>query len=116
MKRKRVAIYCRVDRGGDTSDQQNILAIQKKLLEQYAASHRLQVSGCYQDAGYSSQDFSRPGLNKMSSDYQMGRFDAVLIVKYNQLLRGNIWNEPQWSFPVISADPLEQVYHCKKEQ
>lgn len=107
MERKRVAIYCRVDKGGDPNTLQTILTNQKGLLEEYAASHDLQVVGCYQDPGYSGDDFSRPGLNEMAADYQAGRFDAVLVTKRSRLSLTNSGGDPGWPFPVISAAPLE---------
>lgn len=116
MKGKRVAVYCRVDRGSGPEEQKNVLAIQQERLERYAASHGLQIVGCYQDAGYSGHDLSRPGLNQMTADYKAGKFDAVLIAKHTRLFRGSVWNEPEWPFPVISLNQLDRIRHEEKKR
>lgn len=116
MSKKKAAIYCRVDKGGDPEGHQNILAVQKKRLERYAVSHGLQIAGCYQDAEYPGHNLNRPGLNQMTADYKAGKFDAVLIVKHTRLFRGSVWNEPQWPFPVISLNQLDQIRHDEKER
>lgn len=116
MNKKKVTIYCRVDRGGDSEEHQNILEMQKERLERHAASHGLQIAGCYQDTGYPGHDLSRPGLNQMTADYKAGKFDAVLIVKHTRLFRGSIWNEPKWPFPVISLNQLDQICHDEKKR
>ena len=116
VNKKKVAIYCRVDRGGTSEAQRDILEIQKERLERYAGSHELQIAGCYQDVGYPGHDLSRPGLNQMTADYKAGKFDAVLIAKHTRLFRGSAWNEPQWPFPVISLNQLDRIRHEEKKR
>ena len=116
MRKKRVVVYCRVDRGGSPEEQHNILAMQKEKLEQHAGIRDMEIVGYYQDAGYSGHDLSRPGLNQMITDYKAGKFDAVLIVKHTRLFRGSVWSKPQWPFPIISANQLDELRSRRKER
>lgn len=108
MKSKRVAIYCRVDSGGDPEIQQQVLDLQKEKLERYARSHGLQIVGQYQDAGYSGHDMNRPGLARLMHDCGKGAFEQVLVVDRSRLYRGSRREEPKWPFRVCSMNQLEQ--------
>lgn len=108
MKGKRVALYCRVDGGGDSPVYQQALSIQRGKLERYAGERGLQIAGCYEDAGYAGHDLARPGLRQMLADWEGGKFDAVLVTKRTRLFRGSIWEEPGWPFLVISANQWDQ--------
>lgn len=116
MKGKRVAVYCRVDRGSDPERQRDVLTTQREQLRQYAAFHGLQIAGYYQDAGYSGHDLNRPGLNQMTADYKAGKFEAVLIVNRTRLFRGSVWGKTQWPFPIISLNQLDQIRTKVKER
>lgn len=108
MERKRVAIYCRVDRGGSPEMRQEVLELQKRRLELYAQKRRFQILGYYEDDGFPGHDLTRPGLIQMVKDYQAGMFQQVLIVDRSRLYRGSRWNEPRWPFSVCSLNQLER--------
>lgn len=106
MERKRVAIYCRVDRGGNPEMRQEALELQKRKLEHYAQKKGVQISGYYEDDGFPGHDLERPGLTQMMKDYQAGIFKQVLVVDRSRLYRGSRWSEPQWPFPIYSLNQL----------
>lgn len=110
MERKRVAIYCRVDRGGSPEIRQEVLELQKRRLELYAQKRRFQILGYYEDDGFPGHDLKRPGLIQMVKDYQAGMFQQVLVIDRSRLYRGNRWNEPQWPFPIYSLNQLEHSH------
>ena len=84
MQGKRTAVYCRVDKGGNSEMRRDALEMQKRKLERYAAEKGLPITGYYEDDGFPGQDLNRPGLT-----------------------RGSRWNEPQWPFQVCSVKQLE---------
>lgn len=98
----KIAIYCRVDSGGDSATLQRAATIQKARLEQFAAANKYVVVGYYEDVGYTGYDMSRPGLLALKSDYDKGLFDAVLVVNRSRLYRGYVWNARNRLFPIIS--------------
>lgn len=104
---KKVAIYCRVDSGGDPTSLQYAAIMQRIRLVQFASANKYIISGYYEDIGYSSSDISRPGLLALNSDYDEGQFDAVLVVNRSRLYRGEVWCKPSWSFPILASDDIE---------
>lgn len=107
MQEKRTAIYCRVDRGGSSEMRRDMLELQKRKLERYAAVKGLRISGYYEDDGFPGHDLNRPGLTRLLADYHAGVFERVLVVNRSRLYRGSRWNEPQWPFRVCSVKQLE---------
>lgn len=61
----RVAIYCRVDGGGSLEMRRAALDMQRCELEHYAVEKGFQISGYYEDNGFSGHDLSRPGLTQL---------------------------------------------------
>lgn len=114
MEGKRVALYCRVDGGGDAQVCQQALLMQRDGLETYARERGLQIVGYYKDAGYAGCDLTRPGLRQLLADWEEGKFDAVLVAKRTRLFRGGAWEEPKWPFLVISAAPWEEDDRMRK--
>ena len=49
MQGKRTAVYCRVDRGGNSEMRRDALEMQKRKLKHYAAEKGLPISGYYED-------------------------------------------------------------------
>ena len=82
MQGKRTAVYCRVDRGGNSEMRRDALEMQKRKLERYAAEKGLPISGYYEDDGFPGHDLNRPGLTRSPG------------------------NEPQ---PVISRESMERT-------
>ena len=96
MQGKRTAVYCRVDRGGNSEMRRDALEMQKRKLEHYAAEKGLPISGYYEDDGFPGHDL-----------YHAGVFEQVLVMNRSRLYRGSRWNEPQWPFQVCSVKQLE---------
>ena len=48
----KVALYCRVDRGGSEESQKEAIFMQKQRLEYYAKRNHLQIVGYYGDYGF----------------------------------------------------------------
>ena len=102
MQGKRTAVYCRVDKGGNSEMRRDALEMQKRKLERYAAGKGLPITGYYEDDGFPGQDLNRPGLTRLLNDYHAGVFEQVLVMNRSRLYRGSRWNEPQWPFQVCS--------------
>ena len=107
MPGKRTAVYCRVDRGGNSEMRRDALEMQKRKLERYAAEKGLPITGYYEDDGFPGQELNRPGLTRLLNDYHAGVFEQVLVMNRSRLYRGSRWNEPQWPFQVCSVKQLE---------
>lgn len=101
------AAYCRVGKGGSLEMRRDTLEQQKQKLEHYAEKRGLQISGYYEDDGFSGHDLKRPILMQMIKDFHAGIFKQVLVVNCSRLYRGNRWNEPLWPFQVCSISQLE---------
>lgn len=108
MKRKRAAIYCRVDSGGTPEMRQEMLNTQKWKLKRFAENKGLEIVGSYEDDGSSGHDMERPGLAQLLKDGKAGTLDVVLVVNRSRLFRGSRWTEPRWPFRVYSMNQLEQ--------
>ena len=67
-----VAIYARVS----TTDQS--CGMQLHDLRQYVARHGWEVFAEYVDTGFSGASASRPELDRLLQDAQLGRFEALL--------------------------------------
>ena len=85
MQGKRTAVYCRVDRGGNSEMRRDALEMQKRKLERYAAGKGLPITGYYEDDGFLGQDLNRPGLTRLLNDYHAGVFEQVLVVNCSRL-------------------------------
>ena len=116
MGNNHVALYCRVDGGGDCETYQRALSAQRGKLEAFAREQGLEPARYYEDAGYPGRDLTRPGLNQMLADWKEGKFDTVLVVKRTRLFRGSIWEEPKWPFPILSANKLDRIPHCGQKR
>ena len=103
-----VALYCRVDSGGAPKDLKLAASLQKTKLERYAKKYNLYVVACYEDIGFTGNDFFRPGLNAMLTDCAKGLFETVLVVNRSRLFRGNFKSQSTCPFKVISLDDLNR--------
>lgn len=108
-KLQKVAIYCRVDIGGNPAARRQALEAQKIALTHFAQIQGLQVVGYYEDDGYSGHDMERPGLKRLLDAYGTGAFESVLVFNHNRLYRGSSWTEPQWPFNVCSLNQPERI-------
>lgn len=80
MKAKRVALYVRVS----TSDQNSDL--QKDELAAYCEFRKWQISATYNDTISGSKD-SRPALDKLMADARRGKFDVVVVWRFDRFAR-----------------------------
>ena len=104
----KVALYCRVDRGGSEVSQKEAIFMQKQRLEHYAKRNHLQIVGYYGDYGFPGYMLKRPGLMKLLDAFAAGEFDAVLVVNRKRLYRRDQSKEPKWPFQIYS---LSQRQH-----
>src|SRR5260221_8523701 len=79
----RVALYARVS----TLNGQQDPEMQLSELREYAARRGLGIHDEYVDQGVSGSKESRPALNRLISDAQRCRFDAVLVWKIDRFGR-----------------------------
>src|SRR5713101_236654 len=80
---QRVALYARVS----TSNGQQDPEMQLRELRDYADHRGWQIADIYTDAGVSGSKDSRPALNRLMSDAQTRRIDAVLVWKLDRFGR-----------------------------
>lgn len=75
------ALYLRVSTLDQTTDNQEL-----ELVE-YCERNNIQISKIYKDAGVSGSKTSRPELNNMLTDMRLGKFDAIIVWKFDRLGR-----------------------------
>lgn len=75
------ALYLRVSTLEQTTDNQEL-----ELVE-YCKRNNIQISKIYKDAGVSGSKTSRPELNNMLTDMRLGKFDAIIVWKFDRLGR-----------------------------
>jgi DNA invertase Pin-like site-specific DNA recombinase len=80
---RRVALYARVS----TLNGQQDPEMQLSELREYATRRALSIHEEYVDQGVSGSKESRPALNRLMSDAQRCRFDAVLVWKIDRFGR-----------------------------
>ena len=107
MQGKRTAVYCRVDRGGNSEMRRDGFEMQKRKFDRYAEGKGLAITGYYEDVGFPGLDLYRLGLTRVLIDYHAGVFEQVLVMNRSRLYRGSRWNEPLWPFQVCSVKQLE---------
>lgn len=70
-----------------TSDMQNSVANQKKLLTKYAKENGFANTRFYVDDGYTGTNFNRPGFQKLLEDMEMGYVSAIIVKDMSRLGR-----------------------------
>ncbi|WP_223702746.1 recombinase family protein [Sutcliffiella deserti] len=84
---KSVAIYCRVSTEEQATEGYSISA-QLQTLRQYANLYGWQIAEEYVDEGISGKDIKgRPAMQRMISDVEKDKFQAVLVWKISRLSR-----------------------------
>ncbi len=81
MKPLRCAIYARVSTDDQSTD------MQVKDLRPYIKARRWEAAGEYVDEGESGAKTSRPRFNDLMSDMKRGKFDIVLVWKFDRMGR-----------------------------
>lgn len=79
---RRPALYTRTRRGGQEAVEQ-----QRARLQQCLADHGVTAVAEYSDVGYSANDRTRPGLQRLLADAERGCFDSVLMIDAVRLAR-----------------------------
>src|ERR1700722_4028751 len=79
----RVAIYARVSTSNNGQDP----AMQTRELREYAERRGWTVTSEYVDIGISGTKERRPELDRLMSDAHRGRFDAVVVWKFDRFAR-----------------------------
>lgn len=77
----KVAIYCRVSTGEQTTENQ------KRDLLRYCDSRKLAVVRVYEDNGVSGAKHDRPALSELMAQARRRKFDAVLVWKFDRFAR-----------------------------
>ncbi|MBT3375642.1 MAG: recombinase family protein [Lentisphaerae bacterium] len=78
---KRAAIYLRVSTTGQTVENQRL------AIERYCALQGWKVVQVYEDVGISGAKDERPGLDQLKKDAVKGKFDVVIVWKFDRLAR-----------------------------
>jgi DNA invertase Pin-like site-specific DNA recombinase len=78
---KKAAIYLRVS----TTDQ--TVENQRRAIEQYCQLQGWRVAKVYEDVGVSGAQDRREGLDALKKDATNGKFDVVLVWKFDRLAR-----------------------------
>jgi DNA invertase Pin-like site-specific DNA recombinase len=78
----RAAIYARVS----TLNGQN-LDVQTRVIEEYCQRRGFEIFSVYVDRGVCGKKDSRPQLNRMMEDAQQGRFDVVVVARFDRFAR-----------------------------
>lgn len=73
------ALYERLSRDDELTDDSNSILNQKKYLEDYAAQHGFENCVHYTDDGWSGGNFDRPAWKRMIADIEAGKVGAVLV-------------------------------------
>jgi hypothetical protein len=76
------ALYTRTRRGGQEAVEQ-----QRARLQQCMAERGVTAVAEYSDVGYSANDRTRPGLQRLLADAERGLFDSVLMIDAVRLAR-----------------------------
>jgi site-specific DNA recombinase len=82
----KVAIYTRVSTQ-EQAQEGTSLNHQLDQLKKQCESQRWQITGIYEDPGYSGKDGERPALKRMLADAKSGLFNKVLVHKMDRLAR-----------------------------
>jgi DNA invertase Pin-like site-specific DNA recombinase len=79
-KVKITALYERLSKDdGDSSQESNSIATQKRILESYAEQNGLTPYRHFSDDGFSGKDFQRPAFREMLSEIESGNVGTVAV-------------------------------------
>ena len=77
---KTTALYERLSKDdGDSSQESNSIATQKRILESYAEQNGLKPYKHWSDDGYSGKDFCRPAFQEMQAEIERGNVGTVIV-------------------------------------
>jgi len=78
---KRAAVYYRVSTDGQTTENQRL------AVENYCRIQDWKVVKTYEDVGISGAQDRRPGLDALKTNVAKGKFDVVVVWKFDRLAR-----------------------------
>lgn len=78
---KRAAVYLRVSTEGQTVENQRL------AIENYCRLQNWKIAKVYEDVGVSGAQDRREGLDALKADATKGRFDVVLVWRFDRLAR-----------------------------
>ncbi len=91
MIRQRCAIYTRKSTEEGLEQDFNSLDAQREACAAYILSQKhegwTELSGRYDDGGFSGGSMDRPGLTQLLQDVQAGRVDVIVVYKVDRLTR-----------------------------
>jgi len=77
---KTIALYERLSKDdGDSSQESNSIATQKRILESYAEQNGMKPFAHWSDDGYSGKDFCRPAFQEMLAEIERGNIGTVIV-------------------------------------
>ena len=107
IEKTKIAIYCRVDNGGNKEAEEETIKVQRFKLEQYLKNNGLHLSEFYEDIGYPGYDLDRPGFQKLLADYNDGKFEIVLVTSIDRLFRSSTQGKVKFPFYIKSLNSIE---------
>ena len=84
------AIYVRISEEEKKKSIVGSIENQKEILHEYAAVHRLNIYGVYEDDGVRGGSFNRPAFKKMIRDIEAGYVNCVLVKDLSRFGREHI--------------------------
>ena len=86
MIRKKVIAYLRLSKE-DGDDESSSITNQRKILQDYADKHNMEIVEFYIDDGYSGYTMSRPDFNRLKADLNNNKVDTILVKDLSRLGR-----------------------------
>lgn len=83
----RAAIYCRLSKDDDQDGPSASIQNQREMLSRYCEEQGWNVTGVFQDDGYTGLNMERPDFQRMLSLIEQGMFDVVLTKDLSRLGR-----------------------------
>ena len=83
MIRKKVIAYLRLSKE-DGDDESSSITNQRKILQDYADKHNMEIVEFYIDDGYSGYTMSRPDFNRLKADLNNNKVDSSWESAENQ--------------------------------
>ena len=83
----RAAIYCRLSKDDDQDGPSASIQNQREMLSRYCEEQGWNVTGIFQDDGYTGLNMERPDFQRMLSLIEQGMFDVVLTKDLSRLGR-----------------------------
>ena len=129
MIRQRCAIYTRKSTEEGLEQDFNSLDAQREACAAYILSQKhegwAELSGCYDDGGFSGGSMERPSLKALLGDVQAGRVDVIVVYKVDRLTRSladfakivDVFDAAGVSFVSVRKDPKISRTHrsaCEK--